>query len=61
MILRNNLFLYRICEEVQACEPAMKKMVREMTCEDCELNMDDVRVRLTAPARITGNTLSQEE
>jgi hypothetical protein len=43
---------------VQACEPILKKMVRELTCDDCKLNMNDVRRHLTNDDQVRGNFFS---
>jgi hypothetical protein len=47
-------FLIRICVEIGACDPLRKSILRELTCEDCELNMDEVRTVLVNGNRIQG-------
>jgi hypothetical protein len=54
-MLTNCCLCFRICAEINACDPVFKKHVRELTCDDCKLNMDDVRRHLTNGEIIKGS------
>ena len=38
---------------MEACNPPFKKNVKEMTCEDCRTNMNDVRRHITGEQQVT--------
>jgi hypothetical protein len=47
----------RICAEVEACDP-LKRIARELTCDDCKLNMDEVRRILNNSDLVKGKSYS---
>jgi hypothetical protein len=48
----------RICAEVEACDPLKKMIARELTCDDCKLNMDEVRRILNNSDLVKGKSFS---